>query len=95
MYSDFYRPLGIEHNLALSLPAPRRFAGQGRSVRLFLFRESGPDFSDRDCALLVLLRPHLHQAYLDAEQRRLGVPRLTPRHWDLLRLVAAGYTNAQ
>ena len=95
MYSDFYRPLGIEHDLALSLPAPRRCGGPGRSVRLFFFRGSGPDFSDRDRALLVLLRPHLHRAYLDAEQHRLGVPQLTPRHWDLLRLVAAGYTNAQ
>ena len=42
-----------------------------------------------------LLRPHLHQAYLDAERRRHPVPQLTPRHWDLLRLVAAGHTNAQ
>jgi DNA-binding CsgD family transcriptional regulator len=95
MYSDFYRPLGIEHDLALSLPAPRYYAGPGRSVRLFLLRGPGPDFSDRDRALLVLLRPHLHQAYLDAERHRLGVPQLTPRHWDLLRLVAAGHTNAQ
>ena len=54
-----------------------------------------PDFSERDRALLVLLRPHLHQAYLDAERRRHPVPQLTARHWDLLRLVAAGHTNAQ
>jgi RNA polymerase sigma factor (sigma-70 family) len=44
---------------------------------------------------MALLRPHLHQAYLDAERRRRPVPRLTPRHWELLRLVAAGYTNTQ
>jgi DNA-binding NarL/FixJ family response regulator len=43
----------------------------------------------------VLLRPHLHQAYLDAERRRHPVPQLTARHWDLLRLLAAGHTNAQ
>ncbi|MEP7024820.1 MAG: response regulator transcription factor [Actinomycetota bacterium] len=42
-----------------------------------------------------LLRPHLHQAYLDAERRREGTPQLTPRHWDVLRLVAAGHTNTQ
>jgi DNA-binding NarL/FixJ family response regulator len=64
-------------------------------VRLFLLRGSGPDFSERDRALLVLLRPHLHQAYLDAERRRRGSPQLTPRHWDVLRLLAAGHTNAQ
>ncbi len=43
----------------------------------------------------MLLRPHLYQAYLDAERRRHPVPQLTARHWDLLRLLAAGHTNAQ
>jgi DNA-binding NarL/FixJ family response regulator len=42
-----------------------------------------------------LLRPHLYQAYLDAERRRHPVPELTPRHWQLLDLVAAGLTNTQ
>jgi DNA-binding NarL/FixJ family response regulator len=60
-----------------------------------LFRRTGPDFSERDRALLMLLRPHLHQAYLDAERRRHPVPRLTPRQNDLLRLLAAGHTNTQ
>ena len=41
-----------------------------------LTRGRGPDFSERDRALLALLRPHLHQAYLDAERRR-GAPQLT------------------
>jgi DNA-binding NarL/FixJ family response regulator len=45
--------------------------------------------------LLTLLRPHLHQAYLDAERRRHPIPRLTPRQKELLHLVAAGHTNAQ
>ena len=53
------------------------------------------DRDDRDRAVLTLLRPHLHQAYLDAERRRHPVPRLTPRQTDLLRLVAAGHTNTQ
>ena len=58
-------------------------------------RGPGRDFSERERALLTLLRPHLHQAYLDAEQRRNATPQLTPRQWELLRLVAAGHTNAQ
>jgi DNA-binding CsgD family transcriptional regulator len=92
MYSDVYRPQGLEHELMLSLPA----GPPGRTVRLFFFRgPGGPDFCERDRALLTLLRPHLHQAYLDAERRRHPIPQLTPRHWDLLRLVAAGHTNAQ
>ena len=64
-------------------------------MRLYLLRGPGPDFSERDRALLVLLRPHLHQAYLDAEQHRRDTPQLTPRQRELLRLVAAGHTNTQ
>ena len=96
MYADYYRPLGLEHHLMLCLPeAPPRTAGPGRHVRLYLCRGPGPDFSERDRAVLTLLRPHLHQAYLDAERRRHPVPRLTPRQRDLLHLLAAGHTNAQ
>jgi DNA-binding CsgD family transcriptional regulator len=53
------------------------------------------DFSERDRALLTVMRPHLHQAYLDAERRRTQGSPLTPRQADLLRLVADGHTNAQ
>jgi DNA-binding NarL/FixJ family response regulator len=62
---------------------------------MFFFRRPGPDFCERDRAVLALLRPHLHQAYLDAERRRHPVPQLTPRQTGLLHLVAAGRTNAQ
>jgi hypothetical protein len=41
------------------------------------------------------LRLHLNQAYLDAERHRHPTPELTPRHWELLRLVAAGHTTTQ
>jgi DNA-binding CsgD family transcriptional regulator len=99
MYSDLYQPQGIEHELMLTLPAgsapPRRSPGPGRTLRLFLFRGPGADFSEADRALLTLLRPHLHQAYLDAERRRHPVPELTARHWQLIDLLAAGHTNAQ
>jgi DNA-binding CsgD family transcriptional regulator len=96
MYCDFYRPYGDEHELQLCLPDPAGLgAGPERTVRLWLFRGPGPDFSERDRAVLTLLRPHLHQAYLDAERRRHPVPRLTPRQNDLLRLVATGHTNIQ
>jgi len=104
MYSEVYRPQGIEHELMLTLP-PRAAPGPGapaatrpgRTLRLFLFRGPGPDFTDTDRALLTLLRPHLHHAYRDAEQRRHPhqPPQLTPRQWQLLTLVAAGHTNTQ
>ena len=95
MYTDFDRLMGIKHCLMLCLPEAPRTAGPGRHVRLTLDRRSGPDFSERDRAVLTLLRPHLHQAYLDAERRRHPVPSLTPRHSELLQLVAAGHTNTQ
>jgi len=96
MYSDIYLRWGIEHELQLCLPgAGGQAAGPGRTVRLYFFRGPGPDFSERDRALLTLLRPHLYQAYVDAERRRHPVPQLTPRHWDLLHLLAAGHTNTQ
>ncbi len=88
MYGEYLR--GVEHELMLCLPG-----GPGRTVRLVFFRGPGSDFSERDRALLALLRPHLREAYLDAERQRRGIPQLTPRHWELLRLVAAGSTNAQ
>jgi DNA-binding CsgD family transcriptional regulator len=90
MYSEFFRPTGMEHEMMLCLPA-----GYRRTIRLIFLRGSGPDFSERDRALLTLLRPHLHQAYLDAERRRHPTPQLTPRQRELLRLVAAGHTNTQ
>jgi DNA-binding CsgD family transcriptional regulator len=89
-YADNVGPAGLEHKLQVCLPA-----GPGRSAQLAFWRERGPDFSERDRSLLALLRPHLHQAYLDAERRRTDPPRLTPRQWELLRLVADGYTNSQ
>jgi DNA-binding CsgD family transcriptional regulator len=90
MYSDYLRTAGVEHELLLCLGG-----APGRTVRLIFIRGPGPDFSERDRALLALLRPHLQEAYADAELRRRGVPPLTPRHWEILRLVAAGHTNSQ
>ena len=93
MYSEFIQLW--QHSLLLCLPAGPGRMVPTRSVRLVFWRGSGPDFSERDRALLALLRPHLHQAYRDIERRRSGSPRLTRRQWQLLGLVAAGHTNAQ
>jgi DNA-binding CsgD family transcriptional regulator len=96
MYAEVYRPQGIRHELQLCLPEPPGPSrGPGRTVRLYLFRFSGRDFSERDRALLTLIRPHLHHAYLDAERRRAQGAQLTPRQTTLLHLVADGHTNTQ
>ncbi len=96
MYSDIYRPQGFEHHIGLCLSEkPGLDAGIGRTARLIFIRGPGPAFSERDRALLTLLRPHMQQAFLDAERRRNPVPDLTPRHWELLHLMATGRTNTQ
>jgi len=96
MYTDLDRPQGFEHTLTVCLPTVLPpTAGPGRYVGLSLIRGPGPDFSERDRAVLTLLAPHLGQAYLDAQRRRHPVPRLTPRQDDLLCLLAAGHTNTQ
>jgi DNA-binding CsgD family transcriptional regulator len=97
MYTEVYRPKGFEHELMLTLPfdpGPRA-PGPGKTLRMFFFRGPGTDFSESDRALLTLLRPHLHQAYLDAERLRHPAPKLTPRQWQLMDLIAAGHTNSQ
>jgi hypothetical protein len=67
MYTDYLRPAGIENELMLCLPgAPQR------TVRLVFFRGPGLDFTERDRALLALLRPHLQEAYVEAEMQRRG-----------------------
>ena len=90
IYARYMRPNGIEHGVMFCLPAD----GQ-RSRRMFFNRSAGPDFDDRDRLLLALLRPHLADAQRDRERRRLGAPDLTARQWELMRLVAAGHTNAE
>ena len=94
-HTDCFRRLDVEHVLMLCLPGPGPAAWPDQGIKLAVFRGPGPDFSDRDLALLALLRPHLRQAWFDVERRRRGEPQLTRRHRELLRLVAAGHTNGQ
>jgi DNA-binding CsgD family transcriptional regulator len=82
--------IGILRELRVCIPA-----GPGRILRLLLWRGPGPDFTERDRAILSLLRPHLHMAYLESERRRRGVDGLTKRQTQVLACVAAGYSNTQ
>jgi ATP/maltotriose-dependent transcriptional regulator MalT len=73
----------------MPLPAPAGW------TRKFGFFRTHRDFSERDRLALQLLRPHLHEVYLDAERRRRGVPHLSRREWEVLHLVSQGYSNAE
>jgi len=86
-YALVMRPFGVEHELKLWLPAPPR---QSRSFSLV--RAPGKDFSERDLALLRLVRPHLVRI------RARWSPRpaqLTERERDVIELLAQGLTNRE
>lgn len=61
LYNEFYRPLSVEHQMAFTLPArPPLVIG-------IALNRGRPDFSERDRLILNLVRPHLIQAYRNAE----------------------------
>ena len=90
MYQDYLKHFEVEHEAMVVLPI-----GHHHSVRLLFARGKGTDFSERDRAVLQLLRPHINEILHRADAARREVPELTPRQWELMRLVAGGYTNAQ
>jgi DNA-binding CsgD family transcriptional regulator/GAF domain-containing protein len=65
---DFYRqifvPLGLRDQIAFGLPAPRHLV-----IALAISR-GGREFGERERAMLELARPHLVQAYRNAELRQ-------------------------
>jgi DNA-binding CsgD family transcriptional regulator len=88
MYRDFFREFGVTDRLMCCLPTQR-----SRTRRVIYFRSGRASFNNRDRMLLTLLRPHLADA---VDRIPTSQPaQLTTRQWDLLRLVAAGYTNRE
>jgi DNA-binding CsgD family transcriptional regulator len=79
----------LRYSMIVSLPAP-----PGEVRRVIFMRTSGPAFTERDRQMCALLRPHLQEIWLDAERRRRGVPRLSPREWEVLERAAAGVSYA-
>jgi DNA-binding CsgD family transcriptional regulator len=61
LYNEFFRPLGLRYQIAVTLPAPPPVV-----VGMALSRGRA-DFSNGEKQLLDLLRPHLIQAYRNAE----------------------------
>jgi DNA-binding CsgD family transcriptional regulator len=104
-YREYFLPVGYDHVLDLGLATDRQ---RYRSVVLIRGRDAA-DFSERDRAVLELLRPHLRarEARADLERRLRNanqapdgdvadLPRaLTAREREILRLVRDGKTNAE
>jgi DNA-binding CsgD family transcriptional regulator len=65
LWNGLFRPFGVERQMVALLPAPAPLL-----VGVVLNR-SGRDFSERDRALLNLLRPHLVNAYRNAQARTI------------------------
>ena len=79
----------VREDMLVSLPAP-----PGEARRVVFMRSGGPPFSERERQIVMLLRPHLQEVWLDAERRRAGVPALTAREWEVLALAATGMPYA-
>ncbi len=105
LYREYYQPKGWDHILDLNLSPARKAY---RTLTLLRGRDV-PDFSERDRAVLELLRPHLRAREARAEMARLasgaapdvegaerpGHAGLTIREREIVALVGAGKTNAQ
>jgi DNA-binding CsgD family transcriptional regulator len=63
LYQLVYRPIGIEYQMAVGLPAARPI------VIGIVVNRADHDFSERDRAVLNMLRPHLVQAWHNAKHQ--------------------------
>lgn len=104
-YREYFQPVGLDHVLDLGLSADRH---RYRSVVLIRGGDTA-DFSERDRAVMELLRPHLRarEARADLERRMRHPDRaaegdspaatasLTAREREILRLVREGKTNTE
>ena len=86
-----YAALGIKDHIVVPMTPLR-----GIDRRLGLWRHKDrPDFSERDKALLALVRPHLAELHVRRDRDLWGEPCLTPRQWEVLRHVSRGAGNTQ
>jgi DNA-binding CsgD family transcriptional regulator len=97
IYHDYLHVLGSDHEIYVGLDAPLQH------TKVFLFNRDRCDFTERDRAVLDLLRPHLAAMYRAAQDRAAlasaSVPPelpaiLTEREREVLALVREGKTNA-
>lgn len=87
LYCEFFRPLGLEHQLTLGLTG-----SPGCLIGISLDR-ARRDFDDDELLLATLLRPHLEVGELTVT-RAAARAALTSREREVLDLVATGASNA-
>ncbi|HJV11620.1 MAG TPA: LuxR C-terminal-related transcriptional regulator [Burkholderiales bacterium] len=85
LYNDYYRRIRIDHAIALPI-----YVRDGVLVS-FVLNRTRRNFTDRERALLDVLRPHLARVY----QRLNRLGGLTAREAEVLRWVGAGKSDAQ
>ncbi|MGO4385654.1 response regulator transcription factor [Specibacter sp. RAF43] len=99
IYQHFFRPIPVEHQMAITLTAP------GPTVIGIALNRAGHDFTETDRDVLNVLRGPLAQTFAELQRvaaRRtpytlnpgLALKRLTDTELAILRLVSAGETNA-
>ncbi len=64
LYREVFVPMGLRDQVAFALPAPKHL------VIAIAISRGGPEFTQRDRDVLDLARPHLVQAYRNAELRQ-------------------------
>jgi DNA-binding CsgD family transcriptional regulator len=64
LYDNFFRPLGVEHELDLAIPFPPWH------MKAFVLRRERGDFHERDRLVLDLLQPHFGRLWRAARTRR-------------------------
>jgi DNA-binding CsgD family transcriptional regulator len=96
LFNEYYRSIGIDHVVAVPMFVDRRL------LVSFVLNRKKRDFSDRECALLNLLRRPLGALYrslLASERPRddgaFDELPVTPREREVLGWVAAGKTDRQ
>ena len=98
LYDDYYRPIGIDHAMAVPIHVDRSL------LVSFVFNRSGRDFDDRDLARMETIRPHLGDLYrlgraMDDARATQWAPGadhkapLTPREREVLEWLAGGKTD--
>jgi DNA-binding CsgD family transcriptional regulator len=91
LYNDYYRRIGIDHAIAVPL-----YVDRGLLVS-FVLNRKGRDFSDREKALLDLVREPLAALYRHAlaRERPLAALPVTAREREVLEWLAAGKTDRE